>query len=128
MADESQGEPAAPDPVPHPQPLDYGTPDRISSAGKVFAVLGGAFMTIVVVAIVGAGLYPYSIAGVPSSTPERIHWLPVSIFLALGCGGVAGTVLLWLRRPRAAHFWFVGGVLIGLGIMGLLEGVCYARP
>jgi hypothetical protein len=100
----------------------------MSSVGKVFAVLAGAFMSIVVVAIVGAGLYPYSIFGVPPSTHEKVHWLPASIFLALGCGGVAGTVLLWLRKPRAAHAWFVGGILIGLGIMGLLEGVCDARP
>ena len=129
MADDLPGGPGSPDPAPRPQPLDYGTPAPSGSvAGKVFSALTGAFMTVVVVAIVGAGLFPYSIGGVPSSTPEKVHWIPVAIFLALGLGGITGAALIWRRRPLASVSWYSVGALIALGIMGLLEGACYANP
>ena len=128
MADENAGDIAPADPAPRPQPLDYGTPAPSDSAAKVFAALGGGLVTIVLGALTGAGLYPYALGGVPSSAPEKVHWLTTSVFLALGVSGLAGAVLAWRRRPLPARAWALVGALIGLGMIGLLEGVCYANP
>lgn len=73
--------------------------------------------------------YPgVAVGGFLLAAAQHVAWIGVAVFLALAAGGIAGAVLLWLRRPLAAGGWFLAGLLIGLALTGLLEGACYANP
>lgn len=125
MADDPNFAEAA-DGASRPQPLDYAQPEGSNAVGHAFAAIAGALASIFFVGFVAAAEYPYPFH--PPTTRPAVAWSGVGIFLAIATAGIVGTALLWLRRPLERQGWFFLGTLIGLGIVGLLEGACYANP
>jgi hypothetical protein len=112
--------------APRPQPLNYAQAEGSRAVGHAIAAIPGALASIFFVGFIGAVEFPYPIHR-PTTRPSAA-WSGVGVFLAIAAGGIVGTALLWLRRPLERPGWFFMGILIGLAIVGLLEGACYANP
>ena len=128
MADE----PAQPDEQrpwpPEVYSLDYAPPETGATSRKIASMIGGLFLSSAVLLFVGAVCYPYSIVGPPARPPEPRAWPAVAAWLVLAVGAMVGAAFLLGRRPLVAARWFVMGLLIGTGLVALLEGACYANP
>ena len=108
-----------------PQPLDYARPQSSSAGSAAGLFLLGAICGVAAVLFAGCGVfnvigYPY-IAG-PTLPPPPSRWSAVFLFLVIMVGAIAGTVVLYRKTRR----WFFIGLLLGIGIMSLLEGLCFA--
>ena len=114
--------------APRPQPLNYAQPEESRVGGKVFAAIAGTVCSIVVVGFFAALFFPYPLFEAPRPQSIKPLWWAVTVFLGVAAGGIVGTALLWLRRPLDRLGWFFLGTLIGFGLVGLLEGACYANP
>lgn len=113
---------------PGPLPLGYGPRDPSARTWKVFLALTGAVSSVVVVGFFAAIFFPYPLFEAPRPQTVKPVWWAVAMFFATAIGGIIGTALLFTRRPLKRVGWFFIGVLIGLGLIGLLEGMCYANP
>lgn len=124
MADE----PVKPDDEPRPPhgvySLNYAPPESAPVRRKVGALIGGGFIAVMILLVVGALAYPYPL-GRPSGPTL---WRAVAAWALLAIGAWAGVAFLARRRPLAPSRWFIMGLLIGTGIVALLEGACYAKP
>lgn len=112
---------------PAPLPLSYAPADRAAPVTRVFLTLCGAAMSIVVVGFFAAVGFPYPLYRPPGTSVQPVWWA-VAMFFVLAALGIGGTALLLAHRPFKQHVWFFTGALIGLGLIGLLEGMCYANP
>jgi hypothetical protein len=88
----------------------------------------GAAIGIVGVIFLGIGVFEaagYTIGGPPTATPNHPILWPVVFFGVLVIGAMIGLVY----ALRAAHrSWLVIGLLIGGGILALIEGICFVSP
>jgi hypothetical protein len=112
----------------HPQPLDYrrldyGRTDAQPVTNAV-ASIAGAVMAIGLVGILAAIFYPYPL----SHGGVKPVWWAVVTFFALPIVAMVAISVLWQRRPLRTAGYFWAGVWVGLGLIGLLEGMCYANP
>lgn len=99
---------------PQPQPLEYAgrvyDPNRPAGGIPFVAQLPIGFMTVAAAAIGAAALIA-----------AAVH--PA---LALGIAVVPLVVLTWVARRYWRWRGFVAGVLIGVGLIGLVFGLCLA--
>jgi hypothetical protein len=103
-----------------PLPLDYAPPPKPKRREKVSAAVLGALLTILVVGVISAFAWAY-----PGPLPARRRGTAV-LFLGLTVFAFIATAIFLRRRPLRPSGWFVAGMLIGLGIIGLLEGACWS--
>ena len=112
------------------QPLDYrnAAADRVGLSNRVIAALGGAaisagvvtfLVAVWVIANLNLGPPP---ASAPSS-PTPLIWKGPAIFTGVALGCLVGIALLAYRRQRFR--WFAVGLLIGIGVTALAEGICF---
>jgi len=123
MTDASPNDPdqrASPMDNPSPLPLDYAPPPKPKRREKVSATVLGALLMIFVVGVISAFAWPYP--GPPSASRRGAAVL----FLGLTVFAFIATAMFLRRRPLRPSGWFVAGMLIGLGIVGLLEGACWS--
>src|SRR5436853_254657 len=110
-----------------PPTLDYGRPQTVNVPAIVGAVLAGAVVGVITIFFAGCGVmnvvgYPLFSEG--AARPQVQWWAPI-LFFILTFVGVAGIIALWRTDRRR---WFLQGVLLGVAMMCLLEGFCFANP
>lgn len=114
--DEDRPSPASPTP---PRPLDYAQADRENVA---VPMIGGMILGV-------AGIIVVGFAG--SLLAEQLNerpWALHSVLLAIGFFVLGAVMLaLFIRHiNRATRGWFLIGLLLGAGVMSLMEGLCFA--
>jgi len=121
------------DPNQAPRPLAYAEPRKgdqptwVRTLIPVGSALLGVAAGVVIVIFGGCGVmnavgYPY--IGPPSAPRPPFQWWPPTLFFAAVIGSAVGAVMLY----RAHKPWFLVGLLIGIGVMSLVEGLCFANP
>ena len=103
---------------PDPEPLDYETPprrDRVSLPQFVGGTIVGAFV-VGAVGLVGFGAVA---SGGPQFRPRRSWELPVIFFATMIVAA------LFVRPAYRRRNEFFAGLLAGVAVMGLIEGLCF---
>ena len=101
-----------------PPKLDYRTPEAPSSNVFKWNVAAGVLLSIVTVGVA----VPVVLIGSYDETTHTRLWVAWVILLALG--GAIG-VIGWLGSRSLRWRGMGRGILIGLGVAVLLEGVCF---
>jgi uncharacterized membrane protein YbhN (UPF0104 family) len=109
------------------QPLEYFNPEPPKWNDALAVAAAGAVLGIVIVIFGGFGVmnvvgYPLIAGG--TLPPPAVQWWAPMLFFAVVIGSATGAVLLY----RAKRPWFLIGLLIGIGLMSLVEGLCFANP
>ena len=111
-----------------PTVLEYRQLEKPRNGAAVAAFLLGFVLSIAAVAAIGVGVFlqthPYFPYAPPP--PTKPNWAPLLIFFAVTVSTLALSVHVWRARPRGRWFWL--GLLIGTGLVGLLEGACNGSP
>jgi hypothetical protein len=111
--------------APSPSPLDYQTPVPVPRrVHPSVPFIGGLLLSIGPIAFVSAGVFMTAYNGY-GPNPRSPNWLTVGSYLVIAVLAVAGCFII-KRKPMGGSRWFVLGLLIGTGLTGLLEGVCFA--
>jgi hypothetical protein len=110
------------------EPLDYGRPEQNNPWLAITLIPVGIMMGAVTVFFVG--IFVMSAVGYPNfeaSTAQRplVNRWPTVLFLGLVLAAIFGLIRAW-RRPKRSFRWLVIGLLLGVGLMSLLEGFCFA--
>ena len=110
------------------QPLDYGRADRGEFGKTAGIVLFGMVCAALVLLASGCTVFlalNYPIAGptMPNRPPPPKG--PPIAYGILAFAAVPALVPILRTRPRR---WFVVGLLLGTGIVSLLEGACFMNP
>jgi hypothetical protein len=101
-------------------PLDYETPPRPGRGRAVRHCLGGAAVGIAIVVVIGC-FGSLSIMPFPG-TQGRANWRAraAAVWIAVALlAGLSAVPVFKRRRPFAA------GLLIGMAVTALCEGICY---
>lgn len=116
-----------------PQPLDYrrAADDRRPLSDRILAGIGGAALstaavtflaTVWVIANLNLGAPPPP-PPAPQPPPARLVWKGPAIITLVGMATVLGLAFVTQRRLRWR--WFSAGLLIGLILAALVEGLCF---
>jgi hypothetical protein len=111
----------------HPPPptLDYLNP-RASTPRLAFRPLvGGFILAIAITTFSGCIVFAALGGGIDGPAPST-SYPTIFGYLALGIASLGGGIVMLVRAQ--ARGWFVIGALLGLGVMGLIEGMCFANP
>jgi len=108
-----------------PLRLDYGAPPKRNLLSDLGVISGGVLVSIVLVGWVGMGAWLAPRLGHPSPPVPRA-WGWIVAFFASAIFGLFTALVLWRRRPLGRMKLFLLGLLIGLGVIGLLEGACWS--
>ena len=103
------------------------TGGRGGAAGGLFAA---GFVTSVSIVLIGGFLWFTSLY------PDFIYWsrpsprlwvarVPIFLFVVLGIACLSAAYEVYRRQRRP---WFSLGMLCGGGVIGLVEGICFANP
>jgi hypothetical protein len=100
---------------------------RDSGAGASLLMLFGMFLGVALVIVAGCGVmssvgYPY--IGGPTLPSPAVKWWAPTLFFAILIGSTVGVVAIY----RTSRQWFFIGLLFGIGVMSLVEGLCFANP
>ena len=122
-----------PDASPPTMPLNYQRPGEDvpnpPSPLAPWAFAGGLLLGVCGVLCAGMNWY-LSLYGLNPGT-KTVHTKPPLVFAALTLTALTGLVIVvrarLMRPSRPARFFFMG-LLAGLGLTALLEGVCFLRP
>jgi hypothetical protein len=99
-----------------PVPLNYGGYDPTMRRPKVaLPLIGGLVLGGSVIAVGGV------FAAISSNRPSPLIIVFAAIFVV-----VAGLFATLVRRlPRTSLYWFKLGLLLGIGVASLAEGICF---
>ena len=107
-----------------PPKLDYARPEEGRVGRMAAASAGGFVLGVTIIVFAGFGVFTTSASGT-SFGPGGPVWWAVAMFFVLTAGSAAGIVAIALRPPR--RYFFIG-MLLGIGVMSLIEGVCFVNP
>ena len=100
-----------------PHPLDYKTPERRpSGVGAVASFLAGSFVGFVV--------FLFADLAIGAATTDFNKVVLISGCTVVGLGAVVGGVWAMGIGGKRQHM-FLAGLLLGLAVMALLEGMCF---
>ena len=112
-----------------PTPLDYSPPPVPSSSGGILAMASfasGFVMAVGVSGCLGAIWYAnVKPIGGPSTTHPSPPLLPILTFAAIAIAAVIGIVLTTRQIRAGIPRWYLLGLLVGVGVTALLEGICF---
>ena len=79
--------------------------------------------------VVCAGAWWFlNLYGLDSPGPHPPSWPSVAVWIAITLLCVAGGIWTVIGRKSRSRRWFVIGLLLGVGVTALIEGVCFAKP
>src|SRR5207253_2819652 len=107
--------------------LDYAKQAPGDIRRKLLVCGSGVVVAIPAVLFLGCGVFnagDYHIGGVPPN-PQPQHVWPIASFAALAIAAAIGLYFAFTAENRR---WFVIGLLLGTGIMALIEGACFLNP
>jgi hypothetical protein len=110
-----------------PNPLDYAPPaPKSGGVAAPVSFTGGFVLAVGALGCLGSMWYVnLKPIGGPTLPHQAPPVLPVFTFAIMAVGAVVGIVLI-TRQQRAGHpRWFLLGLLVGLGLTALLEGICF---
>jgi hypothetical protein len=107
----------------HPRTLDYGVPSP-SSAGSVLGSTLGLLLGLGGVAVGGAVPYLMCVMN-PGGMTLVARGCGVGIYALLAVGAFWGTIRFRRARPWSGGKAFVAGIVLGVGLASLLEGICF---
>ena len=106
-------------------PLDYRVPrEERRRLQLAIPLIGGVAGGAAMVGCAGAGLF----IAMYGNRPHLTSRVPMIVWAAIALlSTVAGIRLIRRRHARGVR-WFEIGVLLGIGISALVEGVCFTSP
>ena len=110
-----------------PNPLDYAPPPgKVARVPAPVSFTGGFVLAVGALGCLGSVWYTsVRPIGGPTLPRPALPVLPIFTFAVMAVGAVVGVVFL-TGQHRAGHpRWFLLGLLVGLGLTALLEGICF---
>ena len=105
--------------------LDYQTPQATTPQLAFRPLLGGFMLAVAITTFSGCVVFAALGGGIDGPAPQT-SYPTIFGYLAVGLAALSGGIYMLIAR--AAQRWFIIGALLGLGVMALVEGLCFANP